>query len=116
MVFGAEMTNTRKHWRGGTEATVCVVLATVFAISLSVRIYADITMLGRWMGAICGEWAPPSSKYDPRCDDTLFKLKWRAVEVARWSGSGLCLASTWWTFRNRRVLWQKFLGEDVRKL
>ena len=115
MVFEAAMKNPRRRWRAGPAATICTIFAASFIASLFAGACADTVLVGRWMAGTCGEWAPPGWKNDPRCDGSLYPLEVRAFTIAKWSAGGLCLASAWWTFRNRRMLWQKFLGEDVRK-
>ena len=91
-------------WRSDPAVWLCVALASVVLIGLAVGIGADVTALGRWMGGICGEWAPPSAKNDPRCDGRSL-LSWRVAgySTAKWSGGGLCLAGVWLMVRKKRA-------------
>jgi hypothetical protein len=84
-----------RAWRSEPAAWLCLILASVVLISLAVGIGAEVVALGRWMSATCGEWAPPSSKNDPRCDGSLYYVSIAGFRTAKWSAGGLCLASVW---------------------
>lgn len=74
----------RKPWRSEPAAWLCLVFAGVVVISLAVGIGADLALLTRLNRRVCGEWAPPGWKNDPRCDGSLYPLKRRAYTTAKW--------------------------------
>ena len=90
-------------WRSEPAVWFCVALASAVLVGLHVGVWADITVLGRWMGGICGEWAPPSAKNDPRCDGSLYWVSIAGYETAKWSAGGLCLAGVWLIVRKKRA-------------
>jgi hypothetical protein len=49
--------------------------------------FVALTVLSRWMGRVCGEWAPPESKWDPRCGGSI-TLWAKAGIVVGWVGLG----------------------------
>src|SRR5688572_24211881 len=82
-------------WRSEPGCSVSLVLLGVVLISLAAGSAAKLVVLGRWASGICGDWAPPGWKNDPRCDGSL--LRWSDVGylTAKWSAGALCLAIVW---------------------
>lgn len=93
----------RRPLRSEPAAWFCLALAGVLFLSIAVGIGAHVTLLGRWMGGMCGDWAPPGWKSDPRCDGSLYKVEDRAFAIAWFAGGGLCLACAWLVVCRRRA-------------
>jgi hypothetical protein len=83
-------------------AWLCLILAIIALVSLTVAMSASVASMGRWMGAVCGEWAPPGWKQDARCDETLEGVREYALTVARFGAAGFCLAAVWVAERRRK--------------
>ncbi|MGE5785209.1 MAG: hypothetical protein ACM3ZE_11495 [Myxococcales bacterium] len=81
---------------------VCVVLVSAALMSVTVGVGARVTYLGQWMGGICGEWAPPGWRNDPRCDGSLKTLEQRAYTTAKWCGGALPFACAWLVVRRKQ--------------
>lgn len=90
-------------WHSQPAGRLCLVLASFVLIALAVGKGAEVVALGRWMGRVCGEWAPPGWRNDPRCDGSVLVLKRRAYTVAKWSGGGLSLAFGWLIVSRKRA-------------
>jgi hypothetical protein len=93
-------------FRGGMTtvlAWLCLVLASIVLVSLVVGGWARLAPVALWMGGVCGEWAPPSSRHDPRCLENLLPREGRAFATAKWSAGGLLIASLWLLDRRRKV-------------
>jgi hypothetical protein len=76
-------------------ARLCLVLTAALLLAVAVGFGAEMMALGRWFGGVCGDWAPPGWRNDPRCDGSLFDLQKGAYSTARVIGGALGLASVW---------------------
>jgi hypothetical protein len=97
--------------RGGCTSALGrlrLAMASVVLISVLVGGWARWAPVARWMGGMCGEWAPPASTQDPRCQEDMRPLEHRAFATAKWSAAALVLASIWLLERQRRAqAWDK---------
>jgi hypothetical protein len=95
------------RWRSDLTFWLCVFLASVALISLAVGKGAELVAVGRWMRGVCGEWAQPGWKNDPRCDGSLLRIKRPAYAIAKWSGAGLLLSCAWLVVRRKQARAQR---------
>lgn len=89
-------------WRIQPAVCLCILLLCVVLTSLAVGMGARVTYVGRWMSGVCGEWAPPGWRNDPRCDGSLYPLERCAYRTAKWSGGGLAAGCVWLIVRRAR--------------